>query len=83
MGLNCTFCNESVINSDPSKGHPVSIAPYGVAHSYCAQQDLLYKRVFQGVRIAELDHQSFLELKEMVLTEDNVRSGMTNHVDLF
>jgi len=47
------------------------------------RQDLLQKRLFQGVHIAELDDKSFAELKEMVLAEDNLRNGVSNDIDLF
>lgn len=83
MALNCVFCKECVVRGDSSKGLPISLPPYGVAHTYCAEQDLLQKRLFQGVHIAELDDKSFAELKEMVLAEDNLRNGVSNDIDLF
>ena len=83
MALNCIFCHQCVVNTDNSKGHPVSVPPYGIAHSYCAEQDLLLKRIFKGIHITELDNESFQELKEMVLAEDNVRNGKTDEIDLF
>lgn len=83
MALNCIFCKECVVKNDNSKGLPVSLPPYGVAHTYCVEQDLLQKRLFKGVHIAELSDRDFSELKEMVLAEDNARKGVSSDIDIF
>ncbi len=83
MALNCFFCSECVVSGDNSKGRPLTVPPYGVAHTHCAEQDLMQKRLFRGLHIADLDEKCFAELKEMVLAEDNHRNGTSQEIDLF
>ena len=61
----------------------MSVPHYGVTHSLCAEQGLLYRPIFVRGHIAELENESFRMLKEMVLAEDNIKNGMTDEIDLF
>ncbi len=82
--MRCLFCDAKVINSSEHLGHPITLPSRGVAHSYCAEKDLIERRVFCNIHLSELPLNDLYELRELALTEINVREGNdSNDVDLF
>ncbi|WP_111979842.1 hypothetical protein [Algibacillus agarilyticus] len=74
--MRCMFCDLDIINKDLSKGLPITVPGKGVAHTYCAEQDLHSRRIFGNIHIADLEDNDLYELKEMVMAEVNQRNGI-------
>jgi hypothetical protein len=82
--MRCIFCEAEVLNSNERLGHPISLPTRGVAHSFCAEKDLIERRVFCNIHLSELPLNDLYELRELALTEINVREGnASDDVDLF
>ncbi|MER2490658.1 hypothetical protein [Catenovulum sediminis] len=73
--MRCMFCNSNMLESDKSKGLPVTIPGKGVAHTHCAEADLVKKRVFGNIHLADMEDDDLLELYELVQVEVNERSA--------
>ncbi|AWB67246.1 hypothetical protein C2869_12705 [Saccharobesus litoralis] len=76
------FCDGDVILNDRSKGLPITLPGRGIAHTYCAEDDLAKRRIFGNIHIADLDDDDLLELKEMVLAEVNIRHGVDQEAEI-
>jgi len=76
--MRCIFCEIEVLNSGEHLGHPISLPSRGVAHSDCAEKDLIERRVFCNIHLSELPLSDLYELRELALTEINVREGREN-----
>lgn len=81
--MRCVFCEQALIGSKPHFGQPVTVPGVGVAHTLCAQQDRVQKRVFGPLRLKDVPTESLLELKELVLAEINQRQGVACEIELF
>ncbi len=66
--MRCVFCNKPV-----NGGDGMSIAGLGVAHQRCFQADEALRRTFQNLDIRALNDQELVELKDLVLAEQNSR----------
>ncbi len=82
--MKCIFCDANILNSAEHLGQPITLPSRGVAHSYCAEKDLIERRVFCNIHLSELPLNDLYELRELALTEINVREGSGgDEVDLF
>jgi len=82
--MRCIFCDKDIFKVDTKLGAPVTLPARGVAHSVCATHDLMERRVFGSIELADLSEQDLYELRELVLTEINLREGNNSEeVDLF
>ncbi len=66
--MKCVFCNKPVHGENG-----MSIASLGVAHQQCFQADQALCRTFQNLDIRALNDQELIELKDLVLAEQNSR----------
>jgi len=71
--MRCIFCENEVLNQDDSLGKPISLPMQGVAHSMCAEEDLIEKRIFGSIHITEVSLEDLYELRELVKTEIDER----------
>ncbi len=71
--MRCMFCEQEVLKKDDSLGNPISIPSQGIAHSLCAEEDLISKKVFGDIHITEVSLEDLYELRELVITEINDR----------
>ncbi len=82
--MRCIFCNKKIIPKNNDLGLPITLPTRGVAHSFCAERDLIERRVFASIHLADLAQADLYELRELVLTEINAREGNANdEIDLF
>lgn len=81
--MRCIFCDGNVVTADRSKGRPITIPERGVAHTFCAEQDLFSRRVYGSIHMQDLAMNDLVELREMVLAEINAREGKDNDIELF
>ncbi len=82
--MRCIFCDKEIVGSPQHLGRPITLPSRGVAHSYCAEKDLIERRVFGNIHFSALPVNDLYELRELVLTEINVREGNTSdEIDLF
>ncbi|WP_230537154.1 DUF2175 family protein [Teredinibacter turnerae] len=69
MSLKCIFCKKPVFG-----GTGMTVPKQGPAHLACFQADQALRRTFQHLDISALNDEELLELKELVLAEENFRS---------
>ena len=83
--MRCIFCFDEVLKQTHLLGRPISVSGQGIAHSLCAERDLVTRRVFGSLELSSLPTSQLYELREMVLTEVNAREGHNNdgEVELF
>lgn len=74
--MRCMFCNKSIFNKET--GPPVTLSGRGVAHSQCAEQDLMKRRVFHNISMKDLADQDLQELYELASLEMNERNLRKN-----
>jgi len=60
----------------------MTVPGVGPAHQQCFQADLALKRTFQTLDITALNDDELLELKDLVLAEDNARKRDSNEDDI-
>lgn len=75
--MRCLFCNKPVFGNDG-----LSLPGRGVSHKNCFQVHEAIKRTFKGLNITTLNDAELLDLKNLVLSEENSRNG-ENDVELF
>lgn len=78
--MRCPYCSKSVV------GQPevVVIVGEGPAHKHCYEGHIIGQRTFRGLHLPSLELSELYELKEMLLTELNVRESLdANSVELF
>lgn len=68
MSLNCIFCKKPVFGPNG-----LTVPKRGPAHRQCYQADAALRRTFQSLDITELNDDELLDLKDLVLTEENER----------
>ena len=73
--MRCLFCDERMLQDHHRLGAPVTLPGRGVAHSGCAERDLVEKRVFGGISLKDIPVEDLYELRELVLQEVNMREG--------
>ncbi len=83
MTMKCMFCDKDMLNYDGSMGLPVTLPGRGIAHTYCAEQDLFSRRIFGSIHIKDLPNDDLYELRELVLAEINEREGLSQEPELF
>ena len=76
--MRCIFCDERVVRIDQNHRSPITLPSRGVAHSDCAEKDLMSRRIFGQLHINELTDDDLHELRELVQLEINDRSGLGN-----
>ncbi|PKF62550.1 hypothetical protein CW745_03750 [Psychromonas sp. psych-6C06] len=76
--MRCMFCQKEVFDENDHLGKPISIPSRGVAHSQCAEEDLIEKRIFGSIHITEISLEDLYELRELVKTEINERVKRNN-----
>ncbi len=76
--MRCMFCDKEVLNQDSSLGRPISLPRRGVAHSNCAEEDLIEKRIFGSIHITEISLEDLYELRELVKVEIDDRVKRNN-----
>ncbi|MCP4323302.1 MAG: hypothetical protein GY951_01605 [Psychromonas sp.] len=76
--MRCMFCEQEVLNQDDSLGRPISLAQRGVAHSNCAEEDLIEKRIFGSIHVTEISLEDLYELRELVKVEIDDRVKRNN-----
>ncbi|WP_022941278.1 hypothetical protein [Psychromonas hadalis] len=76
--MRCMFCKKEVLNQDKSLGRPISLPRRGIAHSNCAEEDLIEKRIFGSIHITEISLDDLYELRELVKTEIDDRVKHNN-----
>ncbi|WP_370979356.1 DUF2175 domain-containing protein [Agaribacterium sp. ZY112] len=78
--MKCLYCNAPVFGRDG-----ITIAGKGPAHQKCYQADQALKRTFQHLKISELNDQELVELKDLILAEENdrKRSDDDDGIELF
>jgi len=78
--MNCMFCDKSVFGNN---GLPVP--GQGPAHQNCYQAHEALRRAFQHLNISALNDGELIDLKDLVLAEENnrQRTDDTNDVELF
>ena len=76
--MRCMFCKQEVLNQDDSLGRPISIPMRGIAHSNCAEEDLIEKRIFGSIHITEISLEDLYELRELVKVEIDDRVKRNN-----
>jgi len=82
--VKCLFCHSAVLQNQKSLGDPITLPGRGIAHSQCAEKDLISQRVFASIPLKSLADSDLYELKEFVLTEINEREGLnSNEIELF
>jgi len=82
--MKCIFCEKDIMDSPEHLGRPLTLPSRGVAHSYCAEKDLIERRVFGNLHFSQLPLNDLYELRELTLTEINVREGnVSDEIDLF
>ena len=74
--MRCIFCNERVIRRDKNHRPPITLPSRGIAHSDCAEEDLMARRIFGILHIDELTDDDLYELRELVQLEINDRAGL-------
>lgn len=72
------FCEKKVLNNDSTQGKLISLARRGVAHSKCAEEDLIEKRIFGSIHITEISLEDLYELRELVKVEIKDRVKRNN-----
>ena len=76
--MRCMFCKQEVLNQDDSLGRPISLPMRGIAHSNCAEEDLIEKRIFGSIHITEISLEDLYELRELVKVEIDDRVKRNN-----
>ncbi len=78
--MKCIFCNKPVHGANG-----MSIAGIGVAHQQCFIANEALRRTFQNLDIRALNDQELVELKDLVLAEENSRRppGDVDEIELF
>jgi hypothetical protein len=78
--MKCIFCEKLVFGASG-----MSLGNLGVAHQQCFSADEALKRTFQNLDIRALNDQELVELKDLVLTEENARRppGDVDEIELF
>lgn len=78
--MNCIFCNKAVFGD---KG--VTVPSQGPAHQNCYQANEALRRTFQHLDISALNDEELVDLKDLVLAEENNRKRKddNNDVELF
>ena len=77
--MKCEFCGKPVYGSDG-----VSIPGRGPAHRNCFEANEALRRSFKGLDITALTDLELANLKDLVLSEENVRKpGTDNDIELF
>jgi hypothetical protein len=78
--MKCIFCEKLVFGVSG-----MSLGNLGVAHRQCFTADEALKRTFQNLDIRALNDQELVELKDLVLTEENARRppGDVDEIELF
>lgn len=66
--MKCMFCAEPVFGDTC-----MTVPGADVAHQKCYLANEALKRTFKDLNISGLSDEEFLELKELVLAEENVR----------
>lgn len=82
--MRCLFCDKKMLIEGSQVGTPITLPGRGIAHSLCAEKDLIERRVFGSIQLATLPQSDLYELRELVLTEINSREGHSGEeIDLF
>ncbi len=78
--MKCVFCNKSVHGPNG-----MSVPGHGSAHRQCFQANEALRRTFQSLDIQALTDQELVELKDLVLSEENSRNlgDELDSIDLF
>lgn len=71
--MRCSYCEKTVLGCSP-----ITVPGLGPAHEMCYQTNLVNKRIFAGLNIAQLDDLQLNELSDMVLMEKNARTSETS-----
>ncbi len=71
--MRCMFCNHEIMKKDDFLGKPISIPSLGIAHTTCAERDLVSKRIFGSIHLTEVSMDDLYELRELVVNEINDR----------
>ncbi len=71
--MRCMFCNHEIMKKDDFLGKPISIPSRGIAHTVCAERDLVSKRIFGSIHLTEVSMDDLYELRELVVNEINDR----------
>ncbi len=66
--MKCIYCKKSVFGNTG-----MTVPGVGPAHQHCFQANEALKRTFQTLDITALSDQELMELKELVLAEENYR----------
>lgn len=66
--MKCIFCDKPVFGETG-----MSIPGKGPAHQHCFQANQALKRTFQSLDITSLSDQELIQLKDLVLAEENYR----------
>lgn len=74
MSLNCIYCNKPVFGDTG-----MTVPSEGPAHRHCFQAHQALKRTFQALDISALSDQELVELKDLVLAEENYRHRHNNN----
>jgi len=76
--MRCMFCKKEIFEKNDLLGKPISLPSQGIAHSRCAEEDLIEKRIFGSIHITEIALEDLYELRELVKTEINERVKRNN-----
>lgn len=81
--MRCPYCSKGVVGAE----NVVVIVGEGPAHLECHEYHVMGERSYKNIYFPDLSKEELLEMKEMILTELNVRersSAMnTNDVEFF
>ena len=82
--MRCLFCNIDVMKKQGELGAPITLPGKGVAHSACAEKDLIERRIFGSIALKDIENNDLYELRELLLMEINEREGHSSgEVELF
>ncbi|HIF50192.1 MAG TPA: DUF2175 domain-containing protein [Thiotrichaceae bacterium] len=79
--MKCIFCNKSVFGAEG-----FTVPGKGPAHQSCHQANQALKRTFQHLDISAFNDEELIDLKDLVLAEENKRNRDENdssEVELF
>ncbi|MGR6872618.1 hypothetical protein ACU6U9_10000 [Pseudomonas sp. HK3] len=77
--MRCPYCKKSVVGEKNVE----ILTGIGPAHRLCYEQTILSQRIFEGLNLPRLSDDKLCELQEMLLTEINSRSHVSDDVELF
>ena len=70
--MRCIFCDRNLLKSS-ALGHPITLSGVGICHSECAEDYLVNKRVFSGLKLKDLSDNDLENLYELILMERRER----------